>query len=416
MTAAEKESILTLALMAAFADGAKNDAERAELKRIAAILPAAEVQSSALYQRVLLQQVTVPQAVAPIESRQLRQLAYELAVCVCDADGAQTEAEKRFLTETRRALNLDEKVAAAFEQVAEALASEPLSDLAPVPAVIGPAATTTVDAEVDRMVLNYAILNGALELLPESLATMAIVPLQMKMVYRVGKHYGHELGRGHIKELLAAAGVGLTSQVLEGYARKLLGGLLGKAGGGIVKGVGKQVASSAMTFATTWALGQLARQYYAGGRRLSAIELRQLFSLLTEQGRALHSRYAGDIQLKAGKVNVSQLLPSFEGGNERSAAREERKEYRTMPPSMIVADTTFDRVTIRHGGITPDELAEASFRILDQVPGGGAKRTRIGANCHGRFRFYAPPPRCPSFRVKTKGLFSFTMSRRRTRR
>jgi hypothetical protein len=35
---------------------------------------------------------------------------------------------------------------------------------------------------------------------------------------------------------------------------------------------------------------------------------------------------------------------------------------------MIVADTTFERVSIRHSGFTPDEVAEASFRILDQVP------------------------------------------------
>jgi uncharacterized protein (DUF697 family) len=142
---------------------------------------------------------------------------------------------------------------------------------------------------------------------------MAIVPLQMKMVYRVGKSYGHELGRGHIKELLAAAGLGLTSQVLEGYARKLLGGLLGKVGGGLARGAGKQVASSAMSFATTWALGKLAKQYYAGGRKLSAIELRQLFGSLTGQARSLHSRYAGDIQQKAGSVNVSQLLPLIRG-------------------------------------------------------------------------------------------------------
>ena len=127
-----------------------------------------------------------------------------------------------------------------------------------IPPVV--AQTAAVDAAVDKMVLNYAILNGALELLPQSLATMAIVPLQMKMVYRVGKSSGHELGRGHIKELLAAAGLGLTSQVVEGYARKLLGGLLGKVGGGLAKGVGNQVASSAVSFATTWALGKLAKQ------------------------------------------------------------------------------------------------------------------------------------------------------------
>jgi len=105
-------------------------------------------------------------------------------------------------------------------------------------------------------VLNYSILNGALELLPDSLATMAIVPLQMKMVYRIGKRYGYELDRRHITELLGAAGVGLTSQVVEGFARKLFGGLLGKVAGGLGRRAGDQLAGSAMSFASTYALVQ----------------------------------------------------------------------------------------------------------------------------------------------------------------
>lgn len=323
MTPIEQESILTLALMAAFADGAKDDAERSALKRIAGNLPHTEVQPAALYQRVLLKQVTPAQAAAPLQSPELRQLAYEMAVCVCDADGAQTEAERAFLAGLRREFKLEEKATAAFEQSADALALEPLAD-APLPPVMAAtaaatavattaAATAAADTQVDKMVLNYAILNGALELMPQSLATMAIVPLQMKMVYRVGKSYGHELGRGHIKELLAAAGLGLSSQVLEGYARKLLGGLLGRAGGGLLKTVGKQATSSVMSFATTWALGKLAKQYYSGGRTLSAIELRSTFGSLTEQARSLHTRYAGSIQQKAGSVNMSQLLPLIRG-------------------------------------------------------------------------------------------------------
>lgn len=310
MTPVEQESILTLALLAAFADGAKHDTERAEIKRIAENLPHADVKPTALYQRVLLKQVTPAQAAAALQPPELRQLAYEMAVCVCDADGAQSDAEKSFLAGLRRELKLEESAAITVDRAAEALAVEPLADTTMPPVLSEPSA---VDAQVDKMVLNYAILNGALELLPESLATMAIVPLQMKMVYRVGKSYGHELGRGHIKELLSAAGVGLTSQVLEGYARKLLGGLLGKVGGGMGKTVGKQAAGSVMSFATTWALGRLARQYYSGGRKLSAIELRSTFGSLTEQARSLHSRYAGDIQQKAGSVNVSQLLPLIRG-------------------------------------------------------------------------------------------------------
>jgi len=81
------------------------------------------------------------------------------------------------------------------------------------------------------MIIRYAILNGALELLPENLATMAIVPLQMKMVYRIGKAHGAELDRSSIRESLATAGLGLGSQMLEGFARKWIGGLGKKAGG-----------------------------------------------------------------------------------------------------------------------------------------------------------------------------------------
>lgn len=310
MTTVEQESILTLALLAAFADGAKHDAERTALKLIAETLPHAEVQPAMLYQRVLLKQVTVAEAAAGLESEETRMLAYEMAVSVCDADGAQTPAEQAFLAILRKALRLPEASAVEVERSVHVLAAEPVADSFHPPQALPDAAT---DEAVGKMVLNYAILNAALELLPESIATMAIVPLQMKMVYRVGKSYGHDLGRGHIKELLAAAGLGLTSQVLEGYARKLLGGVLGRAGGGLLKAAGRQAASSMMTFATTWALGRLAQQYYAGGRRLSAIELRTLFGSLSEQARSLHSRYAGDIQRKAGTVNVSQLLPLIRG-------------------------------------------------------------------------------------------------------
>lgn len=35
---------------------------------------------------------------------------------------------------------------------------------------------------------------------------------------------------------------------------------------------------------------------------------------------------------------------------------------------MIVADTTFERVSIRHSGFTPDEVIEASFKLLERVP------------------------------------------------
>lgn len=314
LTQPEQEALLTLTLMAAFADGGKSDLERAEVKRIAQGLPSGDLNLTALYQRVILRQTTVGQVVASLTTVETRHLAYEMAVCVCEADDTLNEAEQRFLEELQRELQLDDQATASFQQEADALTQVPLG--APTVATVAPPPMqggSVVDAEVDRMVLNYSILNGALELLPDSLATMAIVPLQMKMVYRVGKRYGHELDRRHITELLGAAGVGLTSQVVEGFARKLLGGLLGKVAGGLGRRAGNQLASSAMSFASTYALGQVAQRYYAGGRSLSALQLKELFTSLTEQARSLHGRYAGEIQQRASTLNPAQLLNLVRG-------------------------------------------------------------------------------------------------------
>ncbi len=316
MNTTEKESILTLCLMAAFADGGKSEVERAELKRIGETFPDADLNLAALYHRVLLRQVSVAQAARALTAPETRQLAYEMALCVCEADDVLNEPEKRFLADLRRELGLDAAATVTIETQADQLATEPVA----VPPVIAdPAAATAsgaslvAGADLDKVILNYAILNGALELLPDTLATMAIIPLQMKMVYRLGKAHGYELDRAHIKDLLATAGVGLTSQVVEGYARKLLGGLLGKVGGGMGRSLGRQVASSAMSFATTWALGKMAVQYYAGGRKLSAIEMRQLFGSLTSQAHGLHGQHVAAIRDKAGSLNLTQLLPLLRG-------------------------------------------------------------------------------------------------------
>ena len=312
-----EEAILTTCLMAAFADGGKSEVERAEFKRITDGLASPELDTARLYQDVLLKRTSLERVTSALTTPESRNLAYEMAVCVCDADDALHDGEQRFLADLRRALSLDHAATAGFEQQAEALTvaalpsgPPPIPAAAKIPAIVD---TDAADPATAQMILNYAILNGALELLPESLATMAIVPLQMKMVYRIGKQHGHELSRGHIAELLGAAGIGLTSQVVEGYARKLLGGLLGRIGGGLARKAGNQLASSAMSFATTYALGKLAQRYYAGGRTLSGMQLRDAFSSLLTDAQTLHSRYAGEIQQKARTVNPSQLLSVVRG-------------------------------------------------------------------------------------------------------
>ncbi len=303
MSDQEQQAVLTVALMTAFADGGKSAAERDAVKRIAESFGAAV--PPALLQDVLLRRVKLPEAVRPLVAPEHRQLAYEMAVVVCEADGAPSAAERAFLAELERALGLEHVRAESFVRDADAVASAPLT----APSAAEPRhASAVAPAELDQMVLNYAILNGALELLPESLATVAIIPLQMKMVYRIGRAHGFELDRGHIKDFLATAGVGLTSQYLEQVGAKLIGGLLGKVGGKLARGIGRQAVSSGFSFATTYALGHVAKRYYGGGRTLSAAALKDAFRGVLGEAKGLQARYAGEIEARARTVDLPQLL------------------------------------------------------------------------------------------------------------
>ena len=326
MNVQETRSILTIALLAAFADGMKDERERAAVKRVAEVLgPDAGFDFPALYRDVLLTKPDLATVAAGLQSEGTRQLAYEMAVGVCDADGAQGPAEREFLQKLAAALGINGSAAAAASAQADEIADAAFDAGPATAAAVGAAgvaasaaspqvATGTVtgrstmpDAEMDKTILNASITNAALELLPESLASMAIIPLQVRLVYKIGKSYGYPMDMSHAKDFIATLGVGLTGQYLEQFGRKLLGGLLGGVGGGIGRTVGRQVASSGMTFATTYAIGRVAQRYYAGGRTLDTATLKQTFTGLLDEARGLAPRYRQQIEQKASTIDVRSL-------------------------------------------------------------------------------------------------------------
>lgn len=314
MGAQEQQAILTIALFAAFPDGNKADAEREEIRRIAESLGNLpnEVNLARLYQDVLLKRIDLSSATAQLTDSAQRQLAYEMAVCVCDADGAMTEAERAFLQSLKGLLKLESTQTAEVERQAEEIADAPLQTSG-IEGEIVASIPNVSDAELDRSILNYAILNGALELLPQSWASMAIIPLQIKMVYGIGKAHGYELDKAHITEFLATAGVGMTSQYLEQFGRKLIGGLLGQVAGGLGKGLGRAATGVAFSFATTYALGQLAKQHYAGGRQMSGAALKETFQSLLTPARNLQQQYLPQIQQKAQTLDVNSIMAMVKG-------------------------------------------------------------------------------------------------------
>lgn len=338
-----QQALLTLLVHAAMADGDKNNAERNFIRDLAQQLDAqaGAVQLAQAIQSALLGRVSARQAAAALQQPMLRQLAYEWASAVCHADGLCSPAETAFLQSLRQDLQLgaaDESddlaqtralaqaaytdeaaptaVAAgsmASTAAAAAVSAGGLVAAGPLPAQTGAAEPAIDGPALDRMILHYAVLNGALELLPQSWASMAILPLQIKMVYRVGKAHGVSLDQGHIKEFIAAAGVGLASQYLEQFGRKLLGGLVGKAAGGLLGGLAGQATGMAFSFASTYALGHLAKRYYAGGRVMSTDLLRQTYQGLLGPAKNLQQEWAPQIRARAASLDATEVMRMVRG-------------------------------------------------------------------------------------------------------
>ncbi len=284
MNTTEQKAVLTIAMMAAFADGENSEVERTALRSMAESFgPDAGINLWDIYQDVVARRRPLHEVAAQLATPEARTMAYDMAAGVCEADGMLNDKERAFLDSLHAALNPG------------AAASPPLLE--------------PVDTEaIDKMIINYSILNGALELLPHGLATMAIVPLQMRMVFRIGKKYGYALDRGHIRDFLATAGVGLAAQAVENAARRILGGLAGCLLGGpgrLIVGAGTEAA---FAFAGTYAIGQLANRYYAGGRKMETAVLRDTYARLLAEGKGLFGRHAGDVQARASTLNPTDVI------------------------------------------------------------------------------------------------------------
>lgn len=317
--AREREALATIGLLAAQSDGRRNEAE---MKRLAGVFETfAVIGIDSVYARVALGSAVLEEEAAALASAEARQAAWELAVGVCHADGVVAEREQAFLDRLRATLGLDAAASADAPATAAALAPMALSPtaaaVAAAVAAVAPAAGSAVsggavlDAAAERAleekIRQAAILAGALEFLPQGLATLAIVPVQLKLVADVGTAYGHEVDAGHARELLAAAGLGLSGQAVEGFARRFLGSLAGRFGGRGADALVNAVTGAAATFAATWAIGQVARSWYASGRTLDPSDVQDRFTRALEEGRTAFAGLQDAVEAKARTVSLPDL-------------------------------------------------------------------------------------------------------------
>ena len=323
---AERDAIVTLSFLAAISDGDRDAEEQSRLERVIADLGIQDV--PALLERLRSGAFDVASAAREITTPDGRQVAYEMAMSVCYADGDLNATERDFLERLRLELGLTDAEIAEAGLEARALAMAPLpgpelgvgppSSIAMRPSQAGIPAISA-DAAIDAMIRQHALIAGALELLPQRLATLAIIPLQMRLVHRIGADFGHQLDQAQAKVLLGVMGVGAMTQVLDGMARKVLGGtgrgLLGRALGGVLGGAAGAAAGMGLAFATTHALGHVSKQYYAQGRKLSEADLKALFARFKREAEELLPSVQDEIRSQSEGLDLKRLVTSLKGAS-----------------------------------------------------------------------------------------------------
>ena len=70
----------------------------------------------------------------------------------------------------------------------------------------------------------------------------------------------------------------------------------------------------AFSFATTYALGQLAKRYYAGGRMMNTAVLKDTFQNLLGPARQMQTQYLPQIRQQAGALDAAKIMAMVRGG------------------------------------------------------------------------------------------------------
>jgi tellurite resistance protein/uncharacterized protein (DUF697 family) len=302
MNQTDFEAIVTIAAMAALADGHQDPTERDRLATMVGRLGMETLDAAA--ERIKRGNVSVTHVARLLSGDDARQLAYNTATAICNADGVCNDAEQKFLAELGATLGIMPAVVKTTQDGARALASASVT----ASAVEVRTGTPSSDAGLDDLILKQAMITGALEILPDQLANVAILPLQMRLVYQIGQRYGQQLDANQLKDLAGTLGIGAAAQMMEGVVRKVLGGVAGSILGGMVGGATGLAAGAAVTFGSTYALGHVAKQYYAQGRRLSADDLRSLFTRFQGEAKALFPKVQEQIQAQARTLNLQSVL------------------------------------------------------------------------------------------------------------
>ncbi|QJR34029.1 TerB family tellurite resistance protein [Gemmatimonas groenlandica] len=314
MTTEELETIIALATLASISDGLQDEAEQARVVEVARSLGLLAPET--VIAQAMSGALTITTLAARLESPEAKRLAHDTATAVCHANGWINPSEGKFLHDLADALQLD--TSANDDVIADinrAVGDHPVLSATPslgvpvIPDATSDTATVAAAAaQLDEHILDQALLTASLELLPDRLANLGILPLQLRLVHHIGQRHGQQLDTQQVTDLVATFGLGAAAQVLEKVVRRAFGGIAGGLLGGLLGGGAGIASGAAVTFASTYALGHAADQYYAQGRSLSSTDLKALFTKFRADAVTIFPRVESRVSELARGKSLDGLL------------------------------------------------------------------------------------------------------------
>ena len=149
---------------------------------------------------------------------------------------------------------------------------------------------------VAKIVRNSVLLSLAAGLEPVPLIDIPILlGTQIRMVLRIAAIYGEPMTASRAREVVASITVGLALR----YGAEELAKLV-PFGGDLISG--------AIAAAGTWALGQVATEYFDGGKKLSTQQLRKMFKNFYKIYRIEDAKH--ELQLESKKTTKALPAPA----------------------------------------------------------------------------------------------------------
>ncbi|MEN9216982.1 MAG: SHOCT domain-containing protein [Gloeomargarita sp. HHBFW_bins_162] len=261
------------------------------------------------------QDIDLEAELAQITTPSAREQVYAAALALACADRNRSVEEREVLARIKKAFAVPNEKTDLMQRFMEDTRSTLL------PANIAPIADPAErEKKIEQVIQNYAIFTAVLGAFPipgvALIVDIAVLTFQLKMIEEIGRYWGYTTNRRDAELLrdgmVGGMGVSLFRIAVSNAVK-------------LIPGWGSVVGAS-LSYASTWAFGKVANQYYASGGKLDAQALQAAFKQARKEGEQKYKENQPLIEerQKAHAAQITELHQQLQSGAITQAEYEQK--------------------------------------------------------------------------------------------